>query len=116
MAGDLDWVRGKLSTGGLGDVAESILRHHKENLEQFEAFEAFRARIRSCELGDRAALDQNFRELLFKWFEKKLVVVHDYYIGGDGGHDWGTWRAHLVYMLPKLWRAKSLQSTSASRR
>ena len=32
-------------------------------------------------------------------------IEHDYYIGGDGGHDWGTWRDHLHYMLPKLWRA-----------
>ena len=40
---------------------------------------------------------------------------HDYYIGGDGGHDWGTWRAHLVYMLPKLWRTKSSPNTSSSR-
>lgn len=31
-------------------------------------------------------------------------IDHDYYIGGDGGHDWGTWRAHLHDMLPKLWR------------
>ena len=32
-------------------------------------------------------------------------VKHDYYVGGDGGHDWGTWR-HLLYarLLPNLWR------------
>ena len=37
-------------------------------------------------------------------FSRSTHVAHDYYVGGDGGHDWGTWRAHLVYMLPKLWR------------
>jgi enterochelin esterase family protein len=52
------------------------------------------------------------RSVVFHQILEKRRVVHDYYIGGDGGHDWGTWRAHLVYMLPKLWRAKS--STSAS--
>ena len=26
---------------------------------------------------------------------REARVAHDYYIGGDGGHDWGTWRAHL---------------------
>ncbi|HEX8999064.1 MAG TPA: alpha/beta hydrolase-fold protein [Blastocatellia bacterium] len=34
-------------------------------------------------------------------------IKHEYYAGGDGGHDWGTWR-HLLYarFLPGLWRSK----------
>jgi len=34
-------------------------------------------------------------------------VEHEYYVGGHGGHDWGTWR-HLLYFrfLPNLWRIK----------
>ncbi|HQR32539.1 MAG TPA: alpha/beta hydrolase-fold protein [Blastocatellia bacterium] len=37
----------------------------------------------------------------------KYKVKHEYYVGGDGGHDWGTWR-HLLYakFLPGLWRTK----------
>ncbi|PRY96665.1 esterase [Marinilabilia salmonicolor] len=32
-------------------------------------------------------------------------IEHDYYIGGNGGHDWSTWR-HLLYyrFLPNLWK------------
>jgi enterochelin esterase-like enzyme len=32
-------------------------------------------------------------------------ITHEYYVGGDGGHDWSTWR-HLLYdrFLPGLWR------------
>ncbi len=32
-------------------------------------------------------------------------IEYDYYVGGHGGHDWGTWR-HLLYyrFLPNLWR------------
>ncbi|MDI6401222.1 alpha/beta hydrolase-fold protein [Balneolaceae bacterium ANBcel3] len=32
-------------------------------------------------------------------------VVHEYYVGGHGGHDWSTWR-HLLYyrFLPNLWQ------------
>ena len=56
------------------------------------------------------------RSVVFHQILEKHRVAHDYYIGGDGGHDWGTWRAHLVYMLPKLWRAKSSQNTSSSSR
>jgi enterochelin esterase family protein len=44
------------------------------------------------------------RSVVFHQILEKYKVAHDYYVGGDGGHDWGTWRAHLVYMLPKLWR------------
>jgi enterochelin esterase-like enzyme len=35
----------------------------------------------------------------------KHNITHEYYVGGDGGHDWGTWR-HLLYarFLPGLWR------------
>lgn len=34
-------------------------------------------------------------------------IVHEYYVGGDGAHDWATWR-HLLYyrFLPKLWRSE----------
>ncbi|MFC5411985.1 esterase [Larkinella bovis] len=36
---------------------------------------------------------------------QKHKIKHDYYVGGDGAHDWGTWR-HLLYyrLLPNLWR------------
>jgi enterochelin esterase family protein len=35
----------------------------------------------------------------------KHNIEHEYYIGGHGGHDWGTWR-HLLYyrFLPNLWK------------
>jgi enterochelin esterase-like enzyme len=46
------------------------------------------------------------RSVVFHQILEKHKIAHDYYIGGDGGHDWGTWRAHLAYLLPKLWRKK----------
>ena len=52
------------------------------------------------------------RTVVFHQILEKHGVAHDYYIGGDGGHDWGTWRAHLVYMLPKLWRRAPGKSSS----
>jgi enterochelin esterase-like enzyme len=38
---------------------------------------------------------------------QKHNIKHDYYVGGEGAHDWGTWR-HLLYyrLLPNLWRSK----------
>ncbi|WP_461092540.1 esterase [Spirosoma gilvum] len=38
---------------------------------------------------------------------QKHNIKHEYYVGGDGAHDWATWR-HLLYykLLPNLWRNK----------
>jgi enterochelin esterase family protein len=35
----------------------------------------------------------------------KFGIKHDYFIGGEGAHDWGTWRL-LLYdkLLPNLWK------------
>jgi enterochelin esterase family protein len=55
------------------------------------------------------------RSVIFHQILERHRVAHDYYIGGDGGHDWGTWRAHLAYMLPKLWRAKSPRTAGPAR-
>jgi enterochelin esterase family protein len=52
------------------------------------------------------------RSVVFHQILEKHGIVHDYYIGGDGGHDWGTWRAHLHHMLPKLWRKPPALPTS----
>jgi enterochelin esterase family protein len=34
-------------------------------------------------------------------------IPHEFYSGGDGAHDWGTWR-HLAYekLLPSLWKQR----------
>ena len=47
----------------------------------------------------------NRRSFLLHEALEKHKVNHDYYVGGDGAHDWGTWR-HLLYyrLLPNLWK------------
>ena len=49
--------------------------------------------------------------------EQSIKIVHDYYVGGNGAHDWATWR-HLLYakLLPNLFRGKqnnTLRSSAA---
>ncbi|MBE9463214.1 esterase [Dyadobacter subterraneus] len=37
----------------------------------------------------------------------KHGIKHEYFIGGDGAHDWGTWRMLLNdKLLPNLWKKK----------
>lgn len=47
------------------------------------------------------------RHAVFHQELEKRNIEHDYYIGGDGAHDFVTWR-HLLYyeFLPNLWRRK----------
>jgi enterochelin esterase family protein len=38
---------------------------------------------------------------------EKIGVKHEYFIGGEGAHDWGTWRMLLHdKLLPNLWKKK----------
>ena len=38
---------------------------------------------------------------------EKHGITHDYFIGGEGAHDWGTWRLLLNdKLLPNLWKKK----------
>lgn len=54
------------------------------------------------------------RSVVFHRILEKHDIAHDYYVGDNGGHDWGTWRAHLYYMLPKLWRVNAGERGSAN--
>jgi len=57
-------------------------------------------------LGTREDTPTN-RSVAFHQILDKHKIKHDYYVGGNGAHDWATWR-HLLYakLLPNLWRAK----------
>lgn len=56
------------------------------------------------------------RSVLFHQALQARGIAHDYYVGGDGGHDWGTWRASLHEMLPKLWRSQPSNSSDFTSR
>jgi hypothetical protein len=45
------------------------------------------------------------RSVVFHQILERHNIKHDYYYGGNGAHDWATWR-HLscARLLPNLWR------------
>lgn len=49
------------------------------------------------------------RTVITKESFEKHHIKHEYYAGGDGAHDWGTWR-HLLYykLLPSLWKSEQV--------
>ena len=76
-------IRQKLSAAGLTENLDAIISHHEQSLEHFKDFEKFHLRVEQASEAGREPLDAEFRELLWKWFQRKLVVVEDYYISGE---------------------------------
>jgi poly-gamma-glutamate synthase PgsB/CapB len=78
---------GALRAGLQGVVAErlgdAVLLHLERETRLLREYAQFRARVEKA--GDTldAALDEEFRGLLWKWYEEKIVVVEDYYVSGD---------------------------------
>jgi hypothetical protein len=76
-------LREKLITGGLKATVDAMMRHHEANLEFFREHRAFCQKVASVPNGARDSVDVEFREFLWKWFQRKIYVVHDYYSSGD---------------------------------
>ncbi len=81
---DPEALRGRLTGAGVeARLVDSTLNHLTEDRKALEEYRAFAARLRQATERDRSDLDRAFRDLLWKWFQAKLVVVHDYYASGD---------------------------------
>ena len=73
-----------LGRGGLGENLDAL--HRASRAEPRSTSRTSRSSTCSVEQAseaDREALDAEFRELLWKWFQRKLVVVEDYYTSGE---------------------------------
>ncbi|MGQ9588724.1 MAG: hypothetical protein ACUVYA_00360, partial [Planctomycetota bacterium] len=64
-------------------IAQQILEHHARHLQALREYEAMAERIRKAREAERPQVDREFHALLWTWFERKLVVVEDYYISGE---------------------------------
>jgi len=73
----------QLNAAGAEALADAILRHHEKNLKLLDEYETFSRKIRKTTREQRVELDTEFRALLWKWFQDKLVVVQDYHISGE---------------------------------
>lgn len=82
---DLTKLKSLLESQDIGQHRhlDEILEHHDANLTAFREFSAFREKIQAAASTRSEALDAEFRDLLWKWFHRKIVVVEDYYISGE---------------------------------
>lgn len=62
--------------------AGAIVAHLARDLAALAEYEAFAARLASAATG-APALDAEFRSLLWRWFERKLVIVDDPHASGE---------------------------------
>ena len=50
---------------------------------------------------------RTYRSVVFHQILDKRNIKHDYYAGGNGAHDWATWRHPLhASLLPGLWHGQ----------
>src|SRR5262249_1979740 len=77
-------LRERLTAGGVdAPLIDPAVEHLSEDLKGLQEDRAFGERVRQPPPGQRAELDRAFRDLLWRWFEKKIVVISNYYAPGD---------------------------------
>jgi len=65
------------------DNATAILQYLEQDVKIYDAYQAFARRIENATESQHQMLDTNFRQLLWQWFENKLVVIHNPHISGN---------------------------------
>ena len=80
LLSDADGLRAALTGAGI-EQAEAVLDHIGRAQEALAEYQGFARNVAAG--GDRAALDQGFRELLWTWYQRKIVVVENFYATGN---------------------------------
>jgi poly-gamma-glutamate synthase PgsB/CapB len=77
-------LRERLTAAGCdAKLLDATVEHLSEDLKGLQEYRAFAERLRQAGAGQHAELDRAFRDLLWHWFEKKIVVISNYYAPGD---------------------------------
>ncbi|MFZ1493824.1 MAG: hypothetical protein WAU60_10500 [Candidatus Competibacter denitrificans] len=80
---DAATLQAYLTTAGAGEHAEAIARHLVEEGECYQAYRALADRVSAADTAQRPALETAFREQLWQWFARKLVVIRDPHSTGE---------------------------------
>ena len=80
---DADGLRAWLATVGAAEHAEAITSHLLDEGQCYQDYQALAQRVAAAANPDRTALDGAFREHLWRWFARKLVVIPDPHASGE---------------------------------
>ena len=78
-----DDLRQALQQAGLGEQADDILHHLERETQAYAEFQALEARVHTAEASQQAQLDEDVRQILWTWFQRKIVVIEDYHASGN---------------------------------
>jgi len=77
-------LRERLTAGGIeANLVDGLINHLTRWQTALTEYRELADKIQRSSAGDRESLDTAFRELLWKWFQAKIVVITDYYATGD---------------------------------
>jgi gamma-polyglutamate synthase len=65
------------------DNAKQILERLEIDVKNYEAYQALAAKVEKASDSQRDELDNAYRQVLWQWFESKLVVIHNPYTSGN---------------------------------
>lgn len=71
----------KALRGCAGEQAREVLASIGQMATTLKEYQDFAARLQSST--ERRQLDNDFRQLLWQWFQRKLIVVEDYHASGN---------------------------------
>lgn len=72
-----------LTAVGAAEYTEDLARHLGEEGEGYEAYRALAERVAVADASQRPALETAFREQLWRWFVRKLVMIRDPHASGE---------------------------------
>lgn len=75
-------LKERLDAEGLGKYSDDLIKHLKEYASLYEEYRKFSERLSSAGL-QKEGLDKEFREMMWRWFESKIVVIWDFHASGD---------------------------------
>ena len=82
-AGQPEELKQSLSQVAMLPHVEEMIAFHQRDLDTLREYEALLQRCKLAGLSSDNALDQAMRAQLWQWFERRVVVVADYYATGD---------------------------------
>jgi len=82
LQNELTKVFGKDIFGKDKKLNQTIIQRLKQDVKNYEAYHGLAERINGA-TGKQTELETAFRQLLWQWFENKLVVIHDPHISGN---------------------------------
>jgi|Deesub1362A_J573_1020465.scaffolds.fasta_scaffold00412_10 poly-gamma-glutamate synthase PgsB/CapB len=83
MSDDLDRLRERLNELGYGDYSEGIIRHIRDYSDMNREYESLIKKVREAGSSGDERLEAEFRETMWRWFNKKIHVIWDPHASGN---------------------------------